>query len=1540
MVTQIPVKQSSTQSSTSSFLNPYSNYNLQPQTQTYAEGPRIDSLQQQKPVSLQYPSTVTQSSVANWKPVPQTPSWNSYVSSITPQESNLKPVSQGPRIQSLQQPQASTQKKTTSNYDLGLIAPMSYGRGQVKPESESYIKNKEFEIVEFNRQLANANNKPITTRGPFIEPLEKKRSDLIADLSTRPGVMYNEDEDAYLIPIEPEQYENGYYNDMVIKNFDGSGTRVSFVPEAGRLQQPKDPIDVNSFFSKSPLDIFTFSRKERDAGIDKSREFVQNIDTSTPDIPVDGTYTDAGKLYEAKVNALLPEYEAYDTRLSNFEQSQTDLMNSVEVANINKAQQDLQLLSLRNYRDYWGTTSDMGTFGKDGSIIEIGPAMPEADRLSILNLTNSISENFNIVNPKFEALDKTASDINYQQFKLEEKSNRLNEAYDEANLANKKIANLDPVKLGEYVLTEREKAYGTSVPGIAGRFALGVGKTVAIDPVRFFGSVADIAESDVKNRGRIPTESIIGGAPVMAARAIYDWRAEKGKRFDADALSGAISIGTFGYSALAKATVPVATNAAKEVVKQVAPSIGKRIAKVAGLSALYSIPASVEAFNYATTPAYVDTRTGAELTTKEYEAIPEQDRAMIERTRYGAVNIGRAAEGYGQLFGLIAGGKAAGEIGTGLRTAKINAELRKNFWNMLEKGEIKIKVIEKTTKGTVNYKDMDPGLGATAKSELLRNGKIYMETPYGNFQFKADTITSKITGNPGYSRTSQKVPLTSNKILNRKITEELTKKYNDVTGYEISTADFDKFLKSSSYKQSHKIAKSIYDKYYPEIRDFYYKGAPGQTPSGTMTSDSTTVIKVRQLDNTGKAISKYKDLAVADQQMSETFFKNPNFMLNVIQGKSLLLPVEGTKGGGLTLVSSKGKYYVSPVSTRTSVLTKDIDPLDPYFKNINTANIEKAVFSQGTYKIGKPVEVSKELFKGIANARGDPGKIRELVGPGIWDDIITFYTKGGGKNALTFSNSQFVQVLKTRPDTIFPNKFYYIGKTDDVLKSGIRAGTKIIPGKNIDVAKLKPNSVVYEVLSSDVGTVTNKGVTNYVLNRNVGPQLIFERLGTPTKSFTGYSQTVLGKDAGINVFGGKPGTVGSITGVDKYAGRPSNPSMENLYNNIDRIKINNMKTELINSKLYPQETVNEILSRFKEPGVINPATGMIAVTPARRAELQAIFHGVWDKNKLIVGPRINPVKVDYQYMKTFDPMDAKLITTKGGTNLVKKDIIGMNTLFTVFENQPIIDTVVGSAKPITSGSTAVLRIFDSRVSSANTALYNPIALTESSAVLSTIMSAPPTVVAGSGAVIQSPILASANAITRSFGNQELSNTALKSLSSELLGTSAINKLENTNTPIYSQPVVNQELIFDPITTTKTGLLTDPVASTYMPQSLIQTPATAITQLTSTPTETITTTYQPTDVLPPLVQPPTIIWPSPPPAFWPPPGSSGSGNRRNTMGRMNAFTDPLADWRIFFKRQFGFLGLPGVTKTVNVFNPLYKDGSDVGNFEKKLKLLLS
>jgi len=68
-----------------------------------------------------------------------------------------------------------------------------------------------------------------------------------------------------------------------------------------------------------------------------------------------------------------------------------------------------------------------------------------------------------------------------------------------------------------------------------------------------------------------------------------------------------------------------------------------------------------------------------------------------------------------------------------------------------------------------------------------------------------------------------------------------------------------------------------------------------------------------------------------------------------------------------------------------------------------------------------------------------------------------------------------------------------------------------------------------------------------------------------------------------------------------------------------------------------------------------------------------------------------------------------------------------------------------------------------------------------------------------------------------------------------------------------------------------------------------------------------------------------------------------GTRYPSSNRFKPTTavHPLADYRIFFKRKFGFLGAPGKTKKVNIYKPKYynPEGSDVGFTAARIKELL-
>jgi len=102
---------------------------------------------------------------------------------------------------------------------------------------------------------------------------------------------------------------------------------------------------------------------------------------------------------------------------------------------------------------------------------------------------------------------------------------------------------------------------------------------------------------------------------------------------------------------------------------------------------------------------------------------------------------------------------------------------------------------------------------------------------------------------------------------------------------------------------------------------------------------------------------------------------------------------------------------------------------------------------------------------------------------------------------------------------------------------------------------------------------------------------------------------------------------------------------------------------------------------------------------------------------------------------------------------------------------------------------------------------------------------------------------------------------------------------------------------------------------------------------------LTTILTPERVTPPVEIPPIV----PPPVIpltgglpdWSLPGDY-SAPRRGLRGTTRKIVDPLADWRILFERKFGFMGAPGVTRSVNLYMPEFMSKFDVGDFGAKLK----
>ena len=146
--------------------------------------------------------------------------------------------------------------------------------------------------------------------------------------------------------------------------------------------------------------------------------------------------------------------------------------------------------------------------------------------------------------------------------------------------------------------------------------------------------------------------------------------------------------------------------------------------------------------------------------------------------------------------------------------------------------------------------------------------------------------------------------------------------------------------------------------------------------------------------------------------------------------------------------------------------------------------------------------------------------------------------------------------------------------------------------------------------------------------------------------------------------------------------------------------------------------------------------------------------------------------------------------------------------------------------------------------------------------------------------------------------------------------------------LTDDPVITEENV---VTGTVTGIDTikNVDKANAIDYGLIDASGSPIVNMTGTTTPSvpgITT-------VPPVIQTPVGSW------LWAPKLPRRFGNmQRSRTFRPIAFLNPLADWRIYFQRKFGYMGMPNKERTVNIYKTKFSDKYDIDPIKKIESLL--
>ena len=530
----------------------------------------------------------------------------------------------------------------TSSAQYGEITPQGYIGNQNNDhntffgDSLAYEKNKQLEINEFNTRLQALQNKPLNQTTDEYKKLERMREEIISDFDTRQGSYKVNDGSKYLVSLDTNNPTR-----TGLLNFNGSMTEIAFVPKFDMNKINIDSQDAgNGFFgnnnyvnrwwdyyfgkakntdeqiTKPSIDLFPEANKQTsDINPTYLSKQEQPKNLSTPDIgsfgnflnTVKGTAVGIVKPYTtlATKAGILPKYEdpvipvKLPTEQEMFYAKGNTLQN--ELTGLKKGNQDLSIqqqnlmnnpdklrydqLDLQtkdlsnNYKKYWGTSSNLGEFDKEGNLIVIGPNMPVADQQKFIELYQQKNDLAVKLKPQFDTLFEQAQQQKNANFEFTQKASRYEDVAGLATSSNKALFERDPLNQWRDTLTDIGKSkdntfldkvgggfLAVTVPGLAGysrSFA-----TAISSPVYEYGKIRD--------RGYDPLTSV-ASAPISAAMK------------DPEVLQGYLNIGLTGVGiGLAGAGVSSSGSAIKSLATATGANLG--------------FSAGVTGYDYFTTP--------------------------------------------------------------------------------------------------------------------------------------------------------------------------------------------------------------------------------------------------------------------------------------------------------------------------------------------------------------------------------------------------------------------------------------------------------------------------------------------------------------------------------------------------------------------------------------------------------------------------------------------------------------------------------------------------------------------------------------------------------------------------------------------------------------------------------------------------------------------------------------------------------------------------------------------------------------------------
>lgn len=1026
--------------------------------------PKSSSIQSTVQPFASYVQQPTQYKVSQYQPqsspIVQQPS--SIVSSYDPMQSLSRSPTQV--IESAIQKPSEPQYTQLSQRELDVYGIGALDSGPIKAEDDTYIKNKQIQISDYNtRAKAIMNERSISSSGEDIKKLDNERMNIIADISTRPGVQYSEKTNTYLVPVDPDKYNAGNYKTLKLQNLEGDLTTIAFIPTVNKERiNAFDPLseDVGGLGRLKNWFVGGYSdkagNKEYKNILSSGLEFTEDIQEpktedinnkiygNLPSIPVYGVSGDTktsisstselkkienenintiqtkeAELYN-KINVIEKDWKNYDKDAADYEKAINSLSTSQDFVDYTNA--------IKSYDEI------VNRYGTD----QIAVMSPE-DQNKMVELSTTINNKKDALDPKIKDLQIKEKELNTQNQLLTEKTERLQNVLYDIGESKINIQNRDPVKAWKYVLDQRIRSDTTTIPDKVASFVAlapltGI-KTLTRDPIEFLIAAPVSAYQEDKELGRstqLPTTYL--------ARGIYDWRAEKGERFNPDALSGAITVATVGASGVLGAIAKPAAATTAATTKSI---FSAKNLLTAGF--ILGTPPAIETFNYFMTPA--------------------------ER-RPDLITVGEnIVGGYGAIGALYGASYVAGKVGAGIGQSVRSADFRTELASKLENRDFEF-ISYKDSTGKVLKNPIVKGASDEARKRIY--AEVLVKSSRGDVIIRMSEKQLRASGNKFMLVGRTNIPKIQYKVIDYTAKQTTKKGLTQVlegkgTNLERGTVmDFTDNKGWTDLGEGFSTERGIF---------FNIGGKQGFITKGTALSGAEEQgVQLGQLRTSGYTVF-------------QTAGKNP-------------------------------KYYLIPGRERTGYYSYDIDSTvtTPNFEN-PVLNPNKGIEARTTVNTGAAIPLSKKQYESLIKgtmSKKEFTKIfesqtavqfRDLYEANIGDTTTSRYVQSVTESGLPVNTKNVKTIFTGKSAT-------NLGVDDFVVPSGTKVGfdygmTSQGPGVTKITYNPQGTPKATEVIPSNIGgtlTVDKAGNIRYVIPKSevsrLGLKDTFSRMLASKKGYS------------------------------------------------------------------------------------------------------------------------------------------------------------------------------------------------------------------------------------------------------------------------------------------------------------------------------------------------------------------------------------------------------------------------------------------------------